>query len=217
MRKSLLLAACAAALSSCRGTIPDRNAPPEQAIAAILIGSRFILPTGETLDGLMHVNFESEGGRRAEVYRLPVPGGENLLYLVEPGIYRLAPTRSLFGFYQEQFKVVIDGRTYRLPFPRDLLRQPPYAVRASKIVALGVLEARVTKAMPGQPPLVRVRLDDSVESRRKVVQSTIRDMMDPHRASEARESAISWSRAIQNTLMEILSEEEKKPLFKSAP
>jgi len=123
MRKATLLAVAMAALSACRGTVPERNAPPEQAISAILIGSRFILPSGQTYNALTHINFESDGGRRAEVYRLPISGGENFLYLVEPGVYRIAPTRSLFGFYQETMKVRIDGRTYRLPFPRDLLRQ----------------------------------------------------------------------------------------------
>lgn len=216
MRKVLLLAAAMAALSACRGTVPERNAPPEQAISAILIGSRFLLPSGQTNDALTHVNFESEGGRRAEVYRLPVSGGENFLYLVEPGVYRIAPTRSLFGLYQETMKVVIDGRTYRLPFPRDLLRQPPYSVKPSKIVAMGVLEARVLPALPGQRPQIKVRLDDSVEARRKVVQETVRDMMDPRRTSETQESAISWSHALQNSLMEVLSEEEKLATFKPA-
>lgn len=217
MRKDILLAAALAALSACRGTVPDRNEPPEQSISAILIGSRFLLPSGQTLSGRTHINFESDGGRRAEVYRLPLADGENFLYLVEPGVYRIAPTRSIFGFYQESMKVVIDGRKYRLPFPRDLLRLPPYAVKASKILALGILEARVLPALPGQKPHIQVRLDDSVPARRKVVQDTIREMMDPRLASETRESAISWSRALQNSLMDILSEEEKRTMYKPAP
>lgn len=217
MRKATLLAAAMAALSACRGAIPERNAPPEQAISAILIGSRFLLPSGETRNGLTHVGFESEGGRRAEVYRLPLSGGENFLYLVEPGVYRIAPTRSIFGFYQPQMEVVIEKRTYRLPFPRDLLRQPPYSVRPAKIMVMGVLEARVMTALPGQKPQIRVTLDDSAPARRKVVQDVIRDMMDPRRASATRESAITWSRALQNSLMDILSEEQQRVLFKPAP
>jgi len=217
MRKALILAAVTAALSACRGTVPDRNAPPEQAISAVLIGSRFLLPTGRTYDGLTHINLESGGGRRAEVYRLPVAGGENFLYLVEPSVYRIAPTRSIFGFHQESMKVVIDGRAYRLPFPRDLLRLSPFTVKASKIAAMGILECRVLPALPGQRPQIRVRLDDSVAARREVVQDTIRDMMDPRLPAETRESAISWSRALQNSLMEILSEEEKRTPYKPAP
>lgn len=217
MRKAAVIAAAVAVLSACQGTVPERDAPPEQAISAVLIGSRFLLPSGQTYSGRTHINFESEGGRRAEVYRLPVTGGENFLYLVEPGVYRIAPTRSIFGFYQETMKVVVDGRTYRLPFPRDLLRQTPYTVKASKIMAMGILEARVMPALPGQRPQLRVRLDDSVEARRKVVQDTIHDMMDPRLSSDTRESAISWVRALQNSLMEILSEEEKRTLYKPAP
>ncbi|MEK7384299.1 MAG: hypothetical protein AAB262_13565 [Elusimicrobiota bacterium] len=217
MRKTILLTVALAALSACRGAIPGRNAPPEQAISAILIGSRFLLPSGQTYNGLMHINFESEGGRQAEVYRLPITGGENFLYLVEPGVYRIAPTRSVFGFYQEMMNVVIDGRQYRLPFPRDLLRQPPYTIKASKIVAMGILEARVLPALPGRQPQLRIRLDDGVSARRKVVQDTIRDMMDPNLSPETRESTIAWSRALQDSLMNILSEEQKRTTYKPAP
>lgn len=206
----LLLAA------ACRGTVPERNAPPEQAISAIVLGCKMILPSGETRAGELFVNFESEGGRRAEVYRLPLQGGEHYLYLIEPGIYRLAPTRSHLGFYQEEMKVVIEGRTYQLPFPRDLLRQHAYEIRPAKIISMGIVEARVMPALPGQQPTIRVRLDDSPQARRTVVQNTIRDMMDPRRTKEVRESAIAWSRALQNSLMDLLSEEEQRQLYKPA-
>ncbi len=204
-------------LFACRGTVPERNAPPEQAISAIMLGCKLILPSGETRNGEIAINFESEGGRLSEVYRIPLKGGENYLYLVEPGNYRITPTRSTFGFYHHDMKVVIEGRTYRLPFPRDLLRQHAYEIRPAKIMPMGILEAKVMPALPGQQPTVRVRLDDSVKARRTVVQSTIRDMMDPRRATEVRESAIAWSRALQNSLMELLSEEEQRQLFKPAP
>ncbi|OGR70090.1 MAG: hypothetical protein A2X40_02370 [Elusimicrobia bacterium GWC2_65_9] len=136
---------------------------------------------------------------------------------MEPGVYRIAPTRSLFGFYQPQMKVVIEERTYQLAFPRDLLRQPPYSVRPTKIMVMGILEARVMTALPGQRPQIRVTLDDSIAARRKLVQDTIRDMMDPRQASATRESAITWSRALQNSLMDILSEEQQRVLYKPAP
>ena len=206
-----------AVLAGCTGTVPERNAPPEQAIAAILIGSRILLPTGETRGGRMTVNFESEGGRQAEVYRLPLGGGENFLYLLEPGVYRIMPTRSLFGFHQMTMKAVIEGRTYRIPFPRELLRLPAYDVKPSRILAMGILEFKVAAALPGQPSRVSVRLDDSVEARRKIVQETIRDMMDPRRATDVRESAIAWTRSLQNSLLELLAEEEKRPNYKPAP
>lgn len=216
MKRTLLLAG-SLALAACRGTVPDRDAPPEQRISAIVIGARYILPSGETRNGSMAVNFETDGGGSAEVYRLPLKGAENFLYLVEPGVYRLAPTRSIFGFYQPTIGVVIEGRRYRVPFPRDMQRLNAYTIKPSKILALGILEARVLPALPGRKPEVRLRLDDSVLSRRKVVQDTIREMMDPTSTSEARESSISWSRALQNSLMDIMSEEEHRPLYTPAP
>jgi hypothetical protein len=216
MKKASLLAATLA-LAACRGTVPDRDAAPEQSISAIVIGGRMVLPSGETRHGATFVNFESDGGARAEVYRLPISGGEDSLYLIEPGTYRLAPTRSFLGFYQPTMKVVIEGRTYKLPFPREILRLDAYTIKPSKILALGVLEAKVLPALPGRKPEIQVRLDDSVAARRKVVQELIHLMMDPAQTLDTRESAVSWSRALQNSLMEILSEEDRRPLYKPAP
>ena len=202
--------------AACRGSVPERNAPPEQAISAILIGCKTTLPSGETRNGRITVNFESEGGRQAEVYRLPLHGGENYLYLIEPGIYRLAPTRSMIGLYQPTMHVVIEGRTYSLPFPRDLLRQHAYEIKPGKITPMGTLEAKVMPALPGQKPKIQVRLDDSTQARRNVVQSAIRDMMDPRKSLEVRESALAWSRALQNSLMELLAEDEQRQIYKPA-
>ena len=216
MKKVLLLAAALGA-SACRGSVSDRDAPPERSISAILIGARMILPSGETRNGSTAVNFETDGGGRAEVYRLPVKGGENFLYLVEPGTYRLAPTRSLFGSYQPMMTVVIEGRKYSLPFPRDIQRMNAYTIKPSKILALGILEARVMPALPGREPEVRVRLDDDVMSRRKVVQDAIRRMTDQALSLDTRESTSSWSHALQNSLMSILSEESRRPLYTPAP
>lgn len=206
-----------AALAACSGAVPKRNAPPEQAISAILIGTRFLLPTGETRGGRTWLNFESEGGRQAEVYRLPLGGGENFLYLVEPGVYRAMPTRSFLGFHRADMTAVIEGRSYRVPFPRELLRLAAFDVKPSRILPLGILEVKVQTALPGQDSRVAVRLDDSVEARRQIVQETIRDMMDPRRATDVRESAIAWTRSLQNSLLALLAEEEKRPSYKPAP
>lgn len=215
MRKALPLAALILA-AACRGTVPPRDAPPEQSVAAILIGGRMILPTGESRRAYTYVNFESEGGEAGEVYRLPIKGGENILYIVEPGTYRILPTRSLIGYFQKDMKVVIEGRTYRIPFPRELLRLDPYKAKTSKIITLGVIETRIMPALPGRKPEIRVRLDDSAVTRRAVVQDMIKQMMDPNRPIDARQSAISWSRALQNSLLDILSEQEKAPMFQPA-
>lgn len=214
--RRLLFAAAVLALAACRGAVPERNAPPEQAISAILINCKTILPTGETRNGRVTINFESEGGRQAEIYRLPLQAGENYLFLIEPGIYRIAPTRSMFGFYQPTLKAVIEGRTYTVPFPRDLLRQHAYEIKPGKITSMGTLEAKVMPALPGQKPTIRVRLDDSPQARRTTVQNAIRDMMDPRKSLEVRESALAWSRALQNSLMEMLAEEEQRRTYKPA-
>lgn len=214
MKRALFLAVLG--LAACRGTVPDRNAPPEQAISAILIGCHTFLPSGETRNSRLFVNFESEGGRQGEIYRLPLSGGENYLYLVEPGVYRIGPTRSLFGSFQAELSVVIEGRTYRLPFPRELLRQHSYEIRPGKIVSMGSIEATVMPALPGQKPTIRVRLDDSTQARRTVVQNAIRDMMDPRKPTEVRESALAWTRSLQVSLMDLLAEEERRQLYKPA-
>ena len=219
MKSAPLAAAIAATLlaAGCRGTVPQKDAPPEQAIGAILIGGRMILPTGESKSGRTAIGFESEGGRRAEVYKLPVPAAENLLYLIEPGVYRLSPTRGFFGGYQAEMTVAIGGRAYRAPFPREILRLPPFTIKPYKILALGILEAEVLRALPGQEPQLRVRLDDGVAARRSLVQAVIREMMDPSRPAEARDSAVAWSRQLQNTLLELQAEEDKRPLYTPAP
>ncbi|UPT72897.1 MAG: hypothetical protein M0D55_13390 [Elusimicrobiota bacterium] len=213
MRRPLLLAGLLLA-AACRGTVPERNAPPEQAISAILIGCRTFLPSGETRNGRLAINFESEGGRQAETYRLPLIGGENYLYLVEPGLYRITPTRSMLGSFQANMVVTIEGRQYVLPFPRELLRQHAYDIKPGKITSMGVVEATVSPALPGQKPSIKVKLDDSPQARRNVVQSLIRDMMDPRKPVEARESALAWTRALQNSLMELLAEDEQRRTYK---
>lgn len=214
--KRLIPLVVVAAVGACSGTVPERNAPPEQAISAVLIGLRLILPSGETRNGRTTINFESEGGRQAEVYKLPLTAEESALYLVEPGVYRLAPTRTLFGAFNPNMKVLIEDREYILPFPRELLRMSNYQIKPSYILPIGVLEARVMPALPGHAPQVRVRLDDGVIARRKLIQDTIREMMDPRLSVGERESAIAWSRALQRSLMDLLSEPAPRQNFKTA-
>ena len=214
MKRSILLAGILFA-AACRGSMPERNAPPEPTISAILIGCKMILPSGETRNGRIAINFEGKGDRQTEVYRLPLTGGDHYLYLIEPGSYHLAPTRSIFGFHQPSLKVVIEGRLYSLPFPRDLI-QHAYEIMPGKIIAIGTLEAEVIPALPGQKPTVRVRLDDSRQARRNVLQSAIHDMMDPSKSTEVRDSAIAWSRPLQDSLLELLTEDQQRPLYKPA-
>lgn len=217
MRDFLALAAAALAFSGCAGTLPAAHGVPEQGISAVLVASRFILPTGETRDGMMVLNLEGEGGRQAEVYRLELPPTEPLLYQVEPGVYHVSPTRNPFGLHRSTVKARIEGRLYEAPFPRELLRKSNIEIKPKKILSLGVFEARVSDALPGQKPVLRVRLDDSVATRRQLVSQVIHNMMDPAISSKMRESAVAWSRALENSLLELLSESERTPLYKPAP
>jgi hypothetical protein len=220
MKRALAAAAAfaaALALAACGGVVPPSNAPPEEAISAILIGGRMILPSGQVLDGETNIGFESGGDRNAQVYRLPVKAGRNELYLVEPGLYRFAPTRTILGQYRTTLTAVIEGRRYTIPFPRELMSYDSFNVKPSRILALGVLEIRVMPALPGRAPEVRVRLDDSIAARRALVQDTIRDMMDPTKPPETRDAAVAWNQALQKSLLSILAEQQKQALYTPAP
>ncbi|MDD5656249.1 MAG: hypothetical protein PHF00_03240 [Elusimicrobia bacterium] len=212
---SLPLAAVLAA--GCAGSVPKLRGIPEQGMAAVIVGGRFLLPTGETSGGSLYLNLEGEGGRRAEVYRLPIRPRQTLLYQVEPGLYRLGPTRNFLGFYQPILKARVEDQIFRIPFPRDILRQSAFDLKPKGIVAIGVFEVRVEPALPGRRPTLKVRLDDSLDARRGIVQNVVREMMDPKVPAKNRESAIAWARALQNALMNLVSETERAPLFKAGP
>lgn len=202
----------AAALGACRGTVPTLNGPPEGGISAVLIGCRMYLATGETLDGRATLDLEGELGN-GETYRLPIEPGRSMLYDVEPGVYRVAPTRSFFGFHQERLKVVMEGRTYYAAFPRDIMRKAPLDIRPTHLYALGMLEARLVR-FPGREPELRVRLDDSVQARRSLVQNVIRTMMDPKATNDDRQSAVAWTRALEAQLSEIVTESDRGPAYR---
>lgn len=203
-------------LSGCRGTVPSLNGEPEQGIASVIIGGRIVTSAGETASGKMWLNLETDGGRDAEVYRLPIRPQQALLYQVEPGVYHIAPTRSVFGLSQANLTVKVEGHTYKVPFPRELLRKGAIQIKPTKIVPLGVLVAEVQKPLPGRRPVVKLRLDDGVPARRGLVQTLIRAMMDPNAPNAQRMSAIAWTRALDQTLIEVLAEPEREPLYKAA-
>lgn len=208
-------ALCAGLLSGCMGTVPTLNGEPEQGISSVIIGGRVITPLGETRSAKLWINLETDGGRDAEVYRLPVRPQEALLYQVEPGVYHVAPTRNLLGWSQPVLKITVEGRAYKVPFPRELLRKGSLDIKPTKIVPIGVLDVVVEKALPGRPPIVRMSLDDSVDARRGLVQQLIRAMMDPNAPADMRRSAIAWTRALDQTLVEVLAEPPREPLYKA--
>lgn len=214
MKKGALLAVIA--LAGCRGSVPAVDRTPEHGVSSIAIGCRLILPTGETRSGRMTINLDNDA-RSSDVYRLPLVPQVPLLYQVEPGAYKLAPTRGLFGFHQPDLKVVIEGRSYRVPFPREMLRKPAFVLKPTKIVAVGVVEASLSERLPGRAPAVKVRLDDSVAARRSLVQELIRAQMNPDVPAARRASAIAWTRALEQALSDLVTESQREPAFRAAP
>lgn len=217
MRRALGVAILALAAAACRGSIPQASGGPEQGISSVIIDGRILGPSGAPLKGRMVINLESEGGRQAQVYRLPVRTGEALLYQIEPGTYHLAPTRALFGDHQPLLRVRAAGRDYFVEFPREILRKPAVVVRPRKIVPLGVLEARWSPELPGRESELKVSLDDSLAARRRLVESLVSDMMNPAASQSLRDNLVAWTHALDAALIDLSSEAERAPLFKPSP
>ncbi|MFA6002730.1 MAG: hypothetical protein WC881_01540 [Elusimicrobiota bacterium] len=205
------------AAAGCSGTVPGQRGRPEQGVSAIIVGGRFTVPTGETLSGELSVNLDGEGAYADASYRIPIRPHQSLLYQVEPGTYRIAPTRDIFGTHQPLLRIKIEGRDYRVPFPRDILRKAALELKPKKILTVGTFAVELQPALPGRPPIVTLRLDDSIATRRQLVQDVIREMMDPGAPPAGQENAIAWARALQSTLMELASETGRGALYKSAP
>lgn len=200
----------AAALAGCRGTVPERNVDPALGFSAILVQGRFLAPAGEAGSGFAALNLEMEGG---ETYRLPFPRKETALYAVEPGVYRLFPTRNLFGHPQTHLRVTVNGRNYTVPFPRNILRLDPITIKPRKMVSIGILEVKLSQP-PGKPASVSVTLDDSVAARRKLVEDLIGKMMDPNVPVSIRDNVVQWTRALDQALVDIQESQDVKPSYK---
>lgn len=216
MPKSPSLAVFFCLLSAaCAGTSPSLQRAPEHGLSSVIVGGRFILPSGETRSGEMWINFEGEGERaNGETYRLAIRPGQPLLYQVEPDSYHLTPTRSVFGTQQNLLRVDIDGRSYSAPFPRSILRKSVIVVKPSKIVCLGLIEVRVKAALPGRDPEVVVTLDDSMDTRQTLIQNMIHEMMDPEAPASYRNNAVDWSHALEQSLTDISIEAPPSKLYK---
>ncbi|MDE2293382.1 MAG: hypothetical protein KGL53_14975 [Elusimicrobia bacterium] len=210
--RKLLAACCAAAalLAGCRGTAPDVFSSAALGYGAVVVRGRIILPEGETSDGMMWLNLESPNDR----YRLKFIPGETTLARVEPDVYKLYPTRDALGMVQPLLTVRIAGRNFKVPFPRDILRKDPVEVRPTKVVALGVLEARLLPIERGRAPRIDVHLDDSNDARRHLLEDMISMMMDPKATSDERDSAVSWTRALEQALQQVQAEPAEHPTYK---
>lgn len=199
------LLACA-----CAGSRPERFAESNFGFSGLLVRGRILTPTGEMKEGRLVLNVEGD----AERYRVDFEPGVTTVLRVEPDVYRLHPTRNLFGLVQRDLSVRIAGRSFRVPFPRSILRKEAIDLKPTRVAAVGVLEARLLPIERGAKPKIEVRLDDSVEARRALVQETIEMMMDPKVPVTIRGAAVSWTRALERALIDLASEEQARPAFK---
>ncbi|MFA6317160.1 MAG: hypothetical protein WC943_07060 [Elusimicrobiota bacterium] len=221
MRGTLRLLAAAAlgaaGVTGCRGSSPVFEEGPEHRYAAVVLGSRVILPTGETNTGGVTLNLEGEGGREAARYRLEVPAGRAMIYPVEPGVYRLTPARSALGWHQAQMRIVADDFAYRAPFPSQIMRKAAMDLRPKKVISLGIIEVRFVSDPLRKEAKIVVRLDDSVAARRDAVQQIIRDMASGATPSEERDRDFAWSGSLEDSLIGLQAEIEQRPLYKPSP
>ena len=209
MRWTLALLA-AAALAGCQGTVPTLHGDPAAGFGAILVRGRAMTPSGETFRARMALGLESEEYK----YVLPFVPGRSTLYIVEPGSYRVTPLRGIFGFPESSLAVVVEGRVLRVPFPRNVLRLDEIRVRSGHVVPIGVLDVSVTRAPGERRPQVQVDLDTSKPTRRRLVEEQIQHMLDPRVDTEQRESAISWTAALDQALVDVQSDPDLKPAYK---
>ncbi|MDE2038746.1 MAG: hypothetical protein KGO96_08280 [Elusimicrobia bacterium] len=208
MNRWLLSLAAALALAGCRGSAPTRDGPPEAGIASLLLSCRLTLPAGQTGAGSVTLNLEGRDGN-AQAYRLPLPSSRPSFYQVEPGAYRLAPPRSLFGSAQAGLTVESEGRVYTAPLPPELERAS-LDLKPRQVLVLGELEVSL-EGSPNQAPTARVFLDDSAQTRRSLLQEEIRLMMDPDAPPQRREAAIAWLPALEQALTGLLSDQRPTP------
>ncbi|MBI5882252.1 MAG: hypothetical protein HZB91_04010 [Elusimicrobia bacterium] len=213
---ALLIGACVL-VPGCRGSTPVFDEGPEHRYAAVVIGSRIVLPTGETNTGGLMLNMEGEGGREANSYRLEVPAGRSMLYPVEPGVYRLTPTRSVLGWHQSKMRITADDFTFKAPFPPQIMRKPAIDLRPKKVVSLGIIEARFVADPLKKEARIVVRIDDSVAARRDAVQQIIHDMASAETPTEERDRDFAWSGSLEDCLIGLQAEIEQRPLFKPSP
>ncbi|OGR57937.1 MAG: hypothetical protein A2X36_05190 [Elusimicrobia bacterium GWA2_69_24] len=206
----LLFAAALLLSGGCQGTSPKRYGEAALGFGAVLIRARLILPDGETRIGSIAMNLESAN----DSYRLVALPDQTSLLRIEPDKYRLGPTRNMFGMLQKNLKVRIGNRVYVVPFPRDILRKDRLNVRPTKIVAIGYIEARLLPIQRGREPRVEVRLDDSVASRRRLIEDIIQRQMDHRTPTDIRDNLISWTRSLEQLLIQVQGEQDNKASYK---
>ncbi|MDE2314072.1 MAG: hypothetical protein KGL04_07850, partial [Elusimicrobia bacterium] len=170
---------------------------------AVVIGGSFQDPNGPTSRGETVVGLESRDGL---VYRLRVKAGQTFLYQIQPGVYHLAPVRTVFGSPGKFLSADIDGRPYRTPFPLELANSGEFKAEPGGILVLGVLKVALSPALPDRGPLLSVSLDDYVADKRTMVQNLIQSMMNPAVSSELRRNTQAWLNPLQKILISLAAQ-----------
>jgi hypothetical protein len=153
----------------------------------------------------VRVNLEGEGDG-ANTYRLILDSQQPRLYQIEPGRYRLGPTRGYFGSPKPTLAVTSEGADLKPPFPREWMSESSFRARPSKISSMGIIEVIVDPAAKAAAPSVSLRFDDSVQTRRSLIEGMIHAMMDSQASPADRAEAIAWSRPLEEALINIQAE-----------
>ncbi|MFA6091718.1 MAG: hypothetical protein WCU88_04465 [Elusimicrobiota bacterium] len=211
LRTALFCAAAASAalLGACRAGAPAYFGGTEPGKGAILVGIRLLDNSEELKEGRLRIDIESDEER----YGLILHPGRTVLVQVEPGDYRLLPEKTLFGGARTDISIVMKRRSYRMNFPRDLLRMEALPVKPGKVAAMGFIEAKLLPHAPGERPKILLRLDSSVDARRQNISDLIARMMDPQTPQSLREGAVSWARPLEQALVRVQGEKDSAPSY----
>jgi len=200
-------------VAGCQGSTPARNATGTSiSSSAILVRARLSLPSGELHSGYIDFDIESD----ARDYRLRALPGTSL-YVVEPGAYRFSPVRGLFGKVKDELRIDFNGRTYKIAFPLALLRHNSIVVKPRRIVSLGILEAKLERVSGSLEPKVTFSLLEDPTTQKSLVEDMIHKMMDKSTDPEMRDTAVAWSRALEEALVQLQEVQDASPTFKPGP
>lgn len=200
----------ALALAGCQGSIPPSRGDGRLGYGAVLVQGKCVTPAGETRRARIALNLESDEHR----FILPFTPGVTSLYVVPAGTYRLMPLRGPFGVTERSLQLIIENRVLRVPFPRDVLRKDPLEVAPDHIVPIGILRVEAERDPGDRRVKVNVKLDDSKDARRRLVQDKITSMLDPRVPAAQRDEAVNWTKALDHALVSVDADPDVRPPFK---
>ena len=211
MKRWAWLAAAGFVCAACQGSVPSLHGTGKSGYGAIIVRGQATTPSGETRRARMALGFESDQMR----YLIPFTPGHATMYVIEPGRYRVTPARGPFGISLDTLDVVVEGRSLSAPFPRDILRLDEIEVKPRHVVPIGILKVDVARKTGERRVHVRATLDTSKDSRRRLVEEKVQQMLDPRVDSDERDTAVSWNSAIDQALLDVQSAPDLHPAFKA--